>query len=70
MKDDLANYRIVGIARRLGFIPEEEYTTLYVLQKWLREVHRINVAPSYKMNVDKWDFIVLSNEEILAKIKN
>lgn len=57
MKDDLANYRILGQARRLGFTPESEPTTLYVLQKWLRDVHRINVAPSYKMNIDKWDFI-------------
>ena len=28
-----------------------------VLQRWLRDTHRINVLISFKPNVKKWDFI-------------
>lgn len=66
MKDDLANYRLVELSRQKGFpivyemeMPYHETPpTLSLVQKWLREVHRINVAPAFKMNINKWDYIV------------
>lgn len=69
MKDDIANYRLVELSKQKGFVPEteidysdgeswEQRITLSLLQKWVREKHRINIAPSFKMNIDKWDYIV------------
>lgn len=65
MKDDLANYRLVGLAKQKGFEPEieidyndgmswEHPTTLSLLQKWLREEHKINVESNYLPNIDKY----------------
>jgi hypothetical protein len=31
-----------------------------LLQKWLREVHNINIFMSFKPNIKKWDFIPYS----------
>lgn len=32
--------------------------TQALLQRWLREVHELNVSLNYKPNIKKWDFIV------------
>ena len=34
--------------------------TQSLLQKWLREVHNINIFMSFKPNIKKWDFIPYS----------
>lgn len=65
MRDDLANYRLVRLAKRKGFEPEvnidyndgmswEEPVTLSLLQKWLREVHKITVESNYLPNIGKY----------------
>jgi hypothetical protein len=33
------------------------YSTQSLLQKWLREVHGINIFMTFKPNIKKWDFI-------------
>jgi hypothetical protein len=35
-------------------------STQSLLQKWLREVHNINIFMSFKPNIKKWDFIPYS----------
>lgn len=65
MKDDLANYRLVELAKEKGFEPEinidyndgmswEQPITLSLLQKWLRKKHRINVESNYLSNIEKY----------------
>lgn len=65
MKDDLANYRLVELAKQKGFEPEteidysdgeswEQKITLSLLQKWIREVHKITVESNYLPNIGKY----------------
>jgi len=53
-------YDTDGILSTFGsFIGDDEIfaPTQSLLQRWLREVHNINIFMSHKPNIKKWDFI-------------
>jgi len=50
---DLKNIRILS---EKGF-DVNGATTQSLVQKWLREVHEINIFMQFKPNIKKWDFV-------------
>lgn len=47
-----ANYGFMYSGLSDGYIPAP---TQSLVQKWLREIHKINVFVGFRMNVKKWD---------------
>lgn len=81
MKDDLANYRLVALAKEKGFVPEieidyndgmswEQPITLSLLQKWLRKTHRINVESNYLPNIDKYRCLYKPKDVVTNQFKS
>ena len=69
MKDELITYATAVKAAERGFDWEcQDYfpdcgtilprPTQAVFQRWLREVHNINVTVVHKINIKKWDYII------------
>ena len=65
---DFKVYKEEKIYDKLGYLlkPEDEVfpgvehfpaSSQSLLQKWLREVHGINIFMTFKPNIKKWDFI-------------
>ncbi len=69
MKEELIKLRIVEMLPTKGFILDGKIPTQSLVQKWLREIHGINIFISFKPNIKKWDFISyymsMSGEEYL-----
>jgi hypothetical protein len=66
MEDQLIELKNIRILSAKGF-DVNGGTTQSVVQKWLREVHGINIFMSFKPNIKKWDFapyfMTMSGEE-------
>jgi hypothetical protein len=56
MEDQLIDLKNIRILSAKGFDVNGR-TTQSVVQKWLREVHGINIFMSFKPNIKKWDFV-------------
>jgi hypothetical protein len=62
-----SNYMLEGdlAGKRGASIDCSKYvksSTQALLQRWLREVHNINIFMTFKPNIKKWDFIPYSME--------
>jgi hypothetical protein len=57
MNEELIKLRIAEILPTKGFILDGKIPTQSLVQKWLREIHGINIFMSFKPNIKKWDFI-------------
>jgi hypothetical protein len=60
MEDQLIDLKNIRILSAKGFyfrLNSYGATTQSLVQKWLREVHGINIFMSFKPNIKKWDFV-------------
>jgi hypothetical protein len=60
MEDQLIELKNIRILSAKGFylrLNSYGTTTQSLVQKWLREVHGINIFMSFKPNIKKWDFV-------------
>ena len=57
MNEELIKAKNIEILTTKGFDFKDGTPTQALVQKWLRDVHGINIFMSFKPNIKKWDFI-------------